>query len=115
MPAFKFLVTELLSWPFAIKLAHRLFVVGIDARGLGQVFYVIPIGFFSVAHHQALERGIGFNDRAIDAESRSNWSDPEWLHPVRSPERLSPLSYPHTEPLSPVHWAGSRRSPPSAS
>src|ERR1700758_1054821 len=39
----------------------------IDPLGLGQLFYVIPIGLFGITHHQALERSIGFNHRAVDA------------------------------------------------
>src|SRR5260370_596333 len=68
MPVFKLLIAQLLIRPFAIKPAHRFIVVGINAGGLGQLFYIIPIGLFSVAHHQALERGVGFNDRAIDPQ-----------------------------------------------
>src|SRR6202048_322305 len=68
MPVFELLIAQLLSRPFAIKLAHCLIILWINAGGLGQIFDIIPIGLFGVALHQALERSIGFNDRAVDTD-----------------------------------------------
>ena len=60
-------VTHLLG-PFAVKLADRLAVVGIDPLVTGQAPHIFPVGFLGVAIDQALERGVGFNHGSIDPD-----------------------------------------------
>src|ERR1019366_4588164 len=54
--------------PFAVKLSNRLGVLGINPVLAGQSPDILPIRLLSVAVDQALERGIGFDNRSIDAD-----------------------------------------------
>src|ERR1035437_5116257 len=54
--------------PFAVKLPNRLGILGINAVLGSQAPDILPIRVFSVEVDEALERGIGLDDRSIDAD-----------------------------------------------
>src|ERR1017187_2655146 len=54
--------------PFSVKLPNRVGVLGINPVLAGQASDILPIGLLSVAVDEALERGIGLDDRSINAD-----------------------------------------------
>src|ERR1017187_3972008 len=58
--------------PFAVKLPNRLGILGINAVLGSQASDILPIRLLSVAVDEALERGIGLDDRSIRSEEHTS-------------------------------------------